>query len=267
MKQVHYFEDVADDYTAKVSPYRYSQFLALLHELRFSGNETVLDIGCGPGPLSMEAASRLPGGNLLGIDLSESMIDLAKNLARTKKVKNVSFQYGDALSLDLNENYFDVVFSSNAFPWVSDQKQFLNEILRVLKPGGRLGLVTLSTSVYGEFIRAMRHVASRKPDLLPHGADTQKTMKFKRYTIDSLIKEVAKAGFEVDRAFMLSTKEPITPHNYLDRVNAIVNENYLDGLTEGNKKRIRNELYHALARKNGDLKITESSVFIIAVKS
>ena len=159
MKQVHYFEQVADDYTAKVSPYRYSQFLALLHELKFTGNETVLDIGCGPGPLSMEAASRLPNGNLLGIDLSESMIDLAKNLARTRKVGNVGFQYGDALSLDLDEDFFDVVFSSNAFPWVADQKQFLKETRRVLKPGGRLGLVSLSTSVYAEFIAAMRHVA------------------------------------------------------------------------------------------------------------
>ena len=92
-------------------------------------------------------------------------------------------------------------------------------------------------------------------------------MKFKRYTIDSLMKEVTGAGYEVDRAFMLSTKEPITPGNYLDRVNAIVNENYLDGLTNTDKARVRNELYHALARKNGDLKITESSVFIIAIKS
>jgi hypothetical protein len=73
--------------------------------------------------------------------------------------------------------------------------------------------------------------------------------------------------FEVDRAFMLSTQEPIVPRDYLDRVNAIVNENYLDGLSTADKERVRNELYHALARKNGDLKITESSVFIIAVKS
>ena len=65
---------------------------------------------------------------------------------------------------------------------------------------------------------------------------------------------------------MLSTNEPITPRSYIDRVNAIVNENYLDGLTYANKERARNELFLALARKNGDLKITESSVFVIAVK-
>lgn len=65
---------------------------------------------------------------------------------------------------------------------------------------------------------------------------------------------------------MLSTREPILLCNYLDRVNAIVNENYLDDLLNADKERVRNELYHALARKNSDLKITESSVFIIAVK-
>ena len=265
--KVHLFENVAHDYTTKVSPYRYSQFLALVHELQFKGDENVLDIGCGPGPLSIEAATRLPNGNLLGIDLSESMINLARNLAARKGMKNVKFQAGDALSLNPEPDSFDIVFSSNAFPWVSDQKRFLTETYRVLKPGGRLGLVSLSTNVYREFLRALRHVARRNKDLFPFGANTHKAMKFKRYSVDLLQKEVAAVGFSIRRAFQLSTEEPITPRKYLDRVNAIVNENYLDGLTGTEKKKIRNELYHALAHKNGDLKITESSVFIIATKS
>jgi ubiquinone/menaquinone biosynthesis C-methylase UbiE len=263
---VHFFNQVAENYTAKVSPYRYSQFLALVHELNIKGNENVLDIGCGPGPLSMEVAAKLPTGNLLGIDLSENMIKLARELAARQGLKNVEFQIGDALSLDLETNSLDIVFSSNAFPWVADQKQFLRETYRVLKTGGRLGLVSLSTNVYREFLSALRHIARRKKGLLPNGANTHKVMKFKRYSIDLLQKEVVRAGFSIRRAFQLSTEEPITPRKYLDRVNAIVGENYLDGLKEADKKKVRTELYHAMARNNGNLKITESSVFIIAVK-
>jgi ubiquinone/menaquinone biosynthesis C-methylase UbiE len=265
--KVHLFEDVAYDYTTKVSPYRYSQFLALVHELQFKGDEYALDIGCGPGFLSIEAARRIPKGKLLGIDLSESMIELARDLSCSQGVQNAEFRAGDALSLDLEAGSFDIVFSSNAFPWVADQKQFLKETCRMLKPGGRLGLVSLATSVYREFLSAFRHIARRNNQFLPRDIDTHRMMKFKRYSIDVLQRLVSDAGFEVRRAFQLSTEEPITPRKYLERVNAIVNENYLDGLEENEKKRIRKELYHALARKNGNLKITESSVFIIATKS
>ncbi len=264
--KIHLFEDVAHDYTTRVSPYRYSQFLTLVHELQFKGDENVLDIGCGPGQLSIEAALRLPRGNLLGIDLSESMIKLAKDLSVRNRMNNVKFQAGDALSLDLEPKSFDIVFSSNAFPWVADPKRFLKEARRVLKAGGRLGLVSLSTGVYREFLSALRHIARRNKELLPFGANADKAMKFKRYSVDILQKVVTSAGFAIKCAFQLSTEEPITPLKYLDRINAIVNENYLDGLNESDKKKIRNELYHALARKNGNLKITESSVFIIAAK-
>ncbi len=263
---VHYFNEVAKDYAFKVSPYRYSQFLSLIHELQFKGDEDVLDIGCGPGQLSMEGAAKLPMGYLLGIDLSERMIEMASQLAVKQGMNNVEFQTGDALSLDLETNRFDIVFSSNAFPWVADQTRFLRETYRVLKPGGRLGLVSLSTNVYREFLSALRHIARQNKDLLPHGANTRKAMKFKRYSIDLLRKKVAEAGFSVRRAYQLSTEEPISSRKYLDRVNAIVGENYLDGLDEAEKRKIRNELYRAMNRKNGDLKITESSIIIIAEK-
>lgn len=263
---IHLFDNVAYDYYRKVSPYRYSQFLTLVHEMKFKGNEKVLDIGCGPGTLSTEAARRIPKGKLVGIDLSENMISLARKLIARLNTENVEFMTGDGLSLKFEDNSFDVVFSSNAFPWVGNQVKFLAEARRVLRPGGKLGIVSLSTAIYREFMDALKHVHSRNPDLLPSGTDTVKLMRFKTYGLHGLQRIISSSGFKIQRSFQLSTEEPITPANYLKRVNAILNENYLEHLGEAQKQRARNEIFLALARQNGVLKITESSVFVIACK-
>lgn len=264
--KVHSFDKVAFDYTQKVSPHRHSQFLALLHEMRFKGNETVLDIGCGPGVLSLEAASKLPEGRLVGIDVAEGMIKLARRLALEQSVGNAEFKTGDAMTLDFEENNFDAVISSNAFPWVDNQEQFLTELFRVMKPNGRMGLVSLSRIVYREFIEALLHTAKRNNKLRHLANDVYKSMKFRPFDIAELTDVVTKSGLIVDHAFQLSTEEPISPRDYVRRVNAIVDENYLDGLSELEQRIARNEILLSLARENGELNITESSIFIIAHK-
>lgn len=263
---IHLFDGVASEYTTEVSPYRHAQFLAMVHEMKLTGSENILDIGCGAGVLSLEAASRIPRGQLTGIDLSPRMIQMAEELADRVGMRNVRYELGDAMNLNYGDNKFDFVMSSNAFPWVSSRDKFLSEVHRVLKPGGKMALVSLSTLVYREFIDALRHAASRNEKLAELANDPYKAMKVKLFDTDSLSAKVTSAGFDVYRSFVLSTEEPITPDKYYKRVNAIVDENYLDGLDEDHKDNTRNEIFLALSRQNGNLKVTESSVFVLAKK-
>lgn len=264
--KIHLFDKVAEDYTNLVSPKRQAQFLTLIYELKFNGTEEVLDIGCGPGKLSIEALKLLPNGRLVGIDLSPQMILKAKETAMQSKAANAEFLTGDAMNLQFGDDRFDIVFSSNAFPWVADQSLFLEEAFRVLKPGGKLGLVSLSRSIYKEFFEALAHVNERNPRLFPKGIDTIDAMRFKTFDTAGLTRFVSNRGFKVEKAFTLSTEEPIVPNKYINRVNAIINENYLDELDDKTRDAARNEIYLAMARHNGSLAITESSVFIIAEK-
>ncbi len=264
---IHLFDGVASEYTTEVSPYRHAQFLAMVHEMKLDGTEHILDIGCGPGVLSLEAAARLPKGRLTGIDLSPRMLDLARDLANKAGYRNVRYELGDAMNLNYADGKFDYVMSSNAFPWVSSRTKFLAEVRRVLKPGGRLALVSLSQIVYREFIEALLHVADKYPQLSGLKTDPYRAMKVRLYDVEGLSEKVASAGFEVNRGFILSTEEPITPAGYIKRVNSVVNENYLDNLDDRIKEDIRNEIFLALARKNGNLKVTESSVFVFARKN
>ena len=264
--RIHSFNPVASAYSSKVASRRYSQFLTLVHELNLSGTEQVLDIGSGPGELSFQIANNLnSGGFLHGIDLSETMVKLARRRAKSEGRDNLSFNSGDALNLSFKDNTFDVIVSSNAFPWVPDRAKFLREVFRVLKPGGRFGLVALSSTCYHEFSKAFKKSSQLRPELFGKGRPFE-LMGARLHTISELGRLVTKAGFEVKNRFSLSTEEPIAADDYITRVNAIVNENYLTELNEADQSTVRQLLHEQLAVRNGELKITESSIFVIAEK-
>ncbi len=261
------FNPVAEAYTNTVSPRRFNQFLALTHALNLKGTERILDIGSGPGILSMHIARELTdGGSLLGIDLSPNMVELSQKNLERENFSNVTFKLGNALDLNLDAGEFDIVVSSNAYPWVPDRKQFLSEVNRVLKPNGKLALVALSTDCYQEFSNVLRGISQDYPGLFPDGEPFE-IMGAKLHTLSELSESVANAGFKVENNFTLSTVEPIKPIGYVERINAIVNENYLDHfVNEKNKTKTKKMIIDHLASRNGSLTITESSVFVIANK-
>ena len=102
-------------------------------EKYFTSNMKILDLGCGAGRTSKILSDM--GCRVIGVDISDNLIDLAK-----QKYPNLDFRIGDATSLDFEDNYFDaVLFSFNGIDYVHPRKlrlQVLEEINRVLKNGG-----------------------------------------------------------------------------------------------------------------------------------
>ncbi len=266
--RINSFTKVAKNYTTIVSPRRYNQFLALINELELKGNETVLDIGTGAGVLSVEIARALnKGGFLQGIDLSSKMTKMAKLTAVKQNMTNTSFKTASALRLPFDDSSFDVVASSNAFPWVPDRELFLKEVYRVLKPGGRLGLVALSNDCYREFTDVLKKISKESPRLFPSSAPFE-LMGAKLHSTIELGKMVAKVGFSIHRNFQFSiVEEQIGVENYLDRINAIVNENYLDHLKSVSQRaKLKSVIVSKMNSRKNNKKITESSIFVIADK-
>jgi trans-aconitate methyltransferase len=107
----------------------------LLGKLNLTGNESLLDIGCGDGKVTAEIASYLKDGNVVGIDNSEEMISLAKNKFPSITYPNLSFIKQDARSLSFCQE-FDVVFSNAVLHWVLDHRPVLKGIYQALKPNG-----------------------------------------------------------------------------------------------------------------------------------
>lgn len=97
----------------------------------------VLEIGSGPGELALEIARRLPGGEVVGIDLAEAMVARATELARAERLdKRVRFDLADAAALPLADGSFDVAVSTLSLHHWSDPATVFTEIARVLRPDG-----------------------------------------------------------------------------------------------------------------------------------
>lgn len=109
--------------------------------LRLVDGERVLDVGCGRG----EAVIRLgqdvgATGMVVGVDASAAMVDVARMQSRDLPYA-VLFFVGDARALGKFDHDFDVVRSERTLQWLPDPGSVVAELLRVLRPGGRLSLI------------------------------------------------------------------------------------------------------------------------------
>src|SRR5215813_6221328 len=123
----------------------------ILESIMWRGDEIALDVGCGRGLLLVGAACRLTTGQAVGLDrwVARSLIDnrpeAALDNARLEGVLDrVEVTRGDVRQLPFGEDSFDVVVSNFVVHEVNnraEREQILREMVRVLKPGGRLALV------------------------------------------------------------------------------------------------------------------------------
>ncbi len=113
----------------------------------------LLDVGCGPGTITVGLARLLPNGQVLGIDVSEEVITAAANYAAVEgdPPTNLTFAPADAYHLDAADESFDVVHAHQVLQHLTDPVAALREWRRVLRPGG---LIAARDSDYAAFVWA-----------------------------------------------------------------------------------------------------------------
>ncbi|KRP92318.1 hypothetical protein AOQ72_29475 [Bradyrhizobium yuanmingense] len=120
----------------------WGQNLRVMDALGIEQDDQVLDIGCGHGRSLMELAARAPRGHIVGLDLSELMIEIAAQRNRSLiEAARVELVLSTAESLPFPNGVFDKVQCVHVLYFWKDIETSLREIARVLKPGGRLGLL------------------------------------------------------------------------------------------------------------------------------
>ena len=106
--------------------------------------ETVLDIGCGAGMDLLLAARRVgPTGLAIGVDMTDAMLERARASARAAGLTQVEVRQGDATALPVEDASVDVAISNGVINLVPEKELAFDEIVRVLKPGGRLQLADI----------------------------------------------------------------------------------------------------------------------------
>ena len=106
---------------------------------KINQGEQVLDIGCGAGVDTILAAIIVgPKGSVIGVDIVSEMIARAENNLQMMELDNVKFQKVSGENLPFSDDTFDVVTSNGVINLIPDKETAMSEIIRVLKPAGRL---------------------------------------------------------------------------------------------------------------------------------
>ena len=144
----------------------------------------VLDMGCGAGWATRLLATRVPQGSVVGIDISDGMIRRAQEASR--EFSNISYQVASAEKIPCDADFFDRILSVESFYYYPDQHRALDELIRVLVPGGRLFILI---NLYKENPYSLRWVGALQVPVhalsegeygamfREHGLDSVETMR------------------------------------------------------------------------------------------
>lgn len=165
----------------------------LLELVPENNNQSILDFGCGTGILTVQLKKLAEV--VIGVDSSESMIKRAQ-----QQYPDIKFIVSDALALPFEEQ-FDVVFSNAVFHWITDHNALLNNIHKVLKPGGLLicefGASGNIATIENAFMRVSRNLGY------------EYSPKFNFPTSEHFATLLRKNGFVIDKIYDYDRPTPL----------------------------------------------------------
>ena len=136
-----------------------------------SPGDAVIDIGCGTGLTTREAGRAAAPGRVLGVDVSERMLERARQLTAAEQLDNVRYELGDAQVHDFDRAGFDVAISRFGTMFFSDPAAAFANIAAALRPGARLVLLVWQQREENEWARAIDAALGDAAQPPPPGGD------------------------------------------------------------------------------------------------
>lgn len=177
---------------------------ALFFQKYLNSNMKVLDCGCGPGSISMGIAEFLKDGYIILTDIKKGQLEIAKNEAKRRNLENIEYVQCDIYNLPFENSSFDAVFSHAVLQHLSNPQKAINEMYRVLKPHGVLGIRdddADSLLIY-PYTRRMKSIISYIKRLIPNNDGNPNIgKKYKEFLTRAGFKHIictASCGYDSD---------------------------------------------------------------------
>lgn len=137
----------------------------IIRLLDLQGNEIVLDIASGTGEPGLTIAAKVQAGKVLLTDLSEEMLTIARENAASKNVTNIETVVCDVCELPFPDNSFDAISCRFGFMFFPDMLLAAKEMVRVLKPGGRLAASVWNVPEKNFWVTAIMGIINKNLEL------------------------------------------------------------------------------------------------------
>lgn len=187
----------------------------LVEDARIGSGQTVLDIATGPGEPALSLIPVVgPTGKVFGIDPIPGMVDAARRAAERRGIGNAQFDVAFADALPFADGTFDAVVSRFGTMFFPSPLDAVREILRVLKPGGRLALAVWDAEETSAFFYALRRVIDRHFPSPPPDPDAPDAFRFAPPGKLRAIVDQAGAAGTSERVLQCAIQAPLLPEEF-----------------------------------------------------
>ncbi|ESU22720.1 methyltransferase type 11 [Flavobacterium enshiense DK69] len=242
----------------------------IIRLLNVNNNDIVLDIATGTGEPGLTIASKLNGGKVILTDLAEDMLEIARENASLRGIKNIETVVCDVCELPFPDNTFDAISCRFGFMFFPDMELAAKEMVRVLKPGGKIATSVWDVPEKNFWITAMMGTIHKNMEITPPPPGAPGMFRCSK---EGLMKEL----------FMQAGLKNISQSEVHGKLNSKTADNYWSMITEiaapvvaalsaaddAMKAKIKQEVYDIVNQKypDGNVVIDASSIVIYGEKT
>jgi ubiquinone/menaquinone biosynthesis C-methylase UbiE len=237
----------------------------IIRLIRPKGADMVLDVASGTGEPALTIATKLSGGIVVATDLAEGMLDVARENAAKRGIKNIEIVACDVSELPFPDNSFDSISCRFGFMFFPDMLLAAKEMARVLKPGGRIAVSVWNVPEKNFWATAILSIINRDMQLEPPPAGTPGLFRCsKSGLIADLFREV---GLRNVRETEVTGKLDIgTTQSYWNFMTEVVAPVVaaLSSANEAMKLKIKDEVFESVNQKYQHKRVSiDSSSLVI----
>ncbi len=241
----------------------------IIQQLKLNDTDVVLDVAAGTGEPGLTIASKLKNGKVIITDLADDMLVIARENATRMGIKNVEFSACDVCELPFADNTFDAISCRMGFMFFPDMLLAAKEMVRVLKPGGKIAASVWNAPEKNFWVTATMSVINRNIELPAPPPGSPGMFR------------CAKDGFIAD-LFLKAGLKNITQKEIPGKLNCKTTETYWSFMTEvvgpvvsalsqsdeAMKNKIKREVYQVVGEKypEGNVLIDSSALVVCGEK-
>ncbi|MBC7847029.1 MAG: class I SAM-dependent methyltransferase [Flavobacterium sp.] len=241
----------------------------IIRSINPKDNDYVLDIAGGTGEPGLTIATMVKNGKVVITDLSEKMLEITKEHAKTRGIYNIETRACDVSELPFADNTFDAISCRFGYMFFPDMLMAAKEMARVLKPGGRIAVSVWNGPEKNFWVTAIGGTINRNMQLTPPPPEAPGMF---RCANEGLIQGLfQKAGlkntFEKEVAGKLNSETTDVYWNMMTEVAAPFVA-VLSQADDAMKEKIKSEVYQALIEKypDGNIVIDSSAIVVYGEK-